>query len=104
MTVLEPDAGGVDVPISVTVPSAPSKPVTFAWQLRAGTASIGSDVVAASGSGVIPKGALSAILVVRVLGDMAVERAETPRGRRRLACKNVALADGIGRVTHPRDD
>jgi hypothetical protein len=98
LTVMEPDAGAVDLGVTVTVPSAPSKPVTFAWQLRSGTATVGSDVVATSGTGTIAKGSLSSILYVRVPGDLVVEGSEwfeiIVDG-----VKNVALADGIGRVT-----
>ena len=102
-TVLEPDAGGVDLTIPVTVPSAPNKPVTFTWELRAGTASIGSDVVAATGSGVISKGTLSSIIFVRVSGDVVVEAAEWFEIVV-TSVKNAALSDGVGRVTLLDDD
>jgi hypothetical protein len=103
VTVMEPDAGGVDITIPITVPSAPSKAVSFAWQLRSGTATVGSDVVAASGSGVIPKGAMSSVVFARISGDIAVEGSEWFE----LvvdSVKNVALHDGIGRITLVEDD
>lgn len=103
VTVMEPDVAGVDVPISLTVASAPSKAATFDWQLRSGTAIVGSDVVAASGSGVIARGARSTIVWARVQGDSAVESSESFE-LVVTAVKNVALADGIGRVTILDDD
>jgi hypothetical protein len=103
VSLVEPDSGSAEVGVSVTVPSAPAKPVTFDWQLRSGTGTVGSDAVAASGTGTIPKGVLSTTVRIRLLGDVAVEPDETVEVVV-SAVKNVALADGIGTVTLRNDD
>ena len=102
-SVVEPDSGSAEIGVGVTVASAPAKPVTFSWLLRSGTGTVGSDAVAASGTGTIPKGALSTTLRIRLLGDVAVEPDETVEIVVSSA-KNVDLADGIGTITLRNDD
>jgi hypothetical protein len=103
VALVEPDAGGADVAVSITVPSAPAKAVTFSWLLRSGTGTVGSDAVAASGTGTIAKGALSTTVRIRVNGDVSVEPDETLEVIV-SAVNNVALADGIGTITLRNDD
>jgi hypothetical protein len=103
VSVIEPDAGTAEIGVGITVPSAPAKAVTFSWLLRSGTGTVGSDAVAASGTGTIAKGALSTTVRVRVVGDLAVEPDETVEIVV-SAVKNVDLADGIGTITLRNDD
>jgi hypothetical protein len=64
-----------------------TQPVSVAWSTRAGTATAGEDFAASSGTVTFAAGAVSASVVVRVLGDGRTERDEAFR---------VELADGVG--------
>ena len=75
VSVVEPDSGSAAIDVSVTVPSAPAKAVTFSWQLRSGTGTVGSDAVAASGTGTDPEG--------RPLDEPPDPRPRRRRGRAR---------------------
>ena len=62
VTVLEPDAGTAQVAVPLTIAIVPTKAVSVTWELRSATGTTGSDVVAASGTTTIPKGALTAVV------------------------------------------
>ena len=67
VVVTEPDSGTARrsrVPATLGGPA--NKVVSFGWQLRSGSATVGSDAPAASGTGTIPKGAMGTL--VRVAG------------------------------------
>lgn len=98
VTVTEPDAGLLQVAIPATLGGPPNKAVSFGWQLRSGSGTVGSDVVAASGTGTIPKGEMGTLVRVQVVGDTAVEPDEEVE-LVVTSVSNTSLADGIGRVT-----
>ena len=97
VTVLEPDAGTAQVAVPLTIAIVPTKAVSVTWELRSATGTTGSDVVAASGTTTIPKGALTAVVRVGILGDTTVESDETVDVVV-TSVKGAALADGLGSI------
>ncbi len=102
VTVLVPDGGSVAIGVPVTLSQAYKKAVSFTWQLRSGTGTVGTDVVAASGTSTIPGGSLGIIVPVTVLGAALQEADEAVS----LAVTSVAgapLALGTGTITLRHD-
>ena len=97
VTVLEPDAGTAQVAVPLTIAIVPTKAVGVTWELRSATGTTGSDVVAASGTTTIPKGALTAVVRIGILGDTTVEPDETVDFVV-TSVKGAALADGLGSI------
>ncbi len=96
--VTEPDAGTLRVAVVATLGALAKKDVTFGWQLRSVTGTVGQDAPAASGTGRIAKGALGTVIPVTITGDTTVE----PNEDLEIVVTSVAnsaLADGIGRIT-----
>ncbi|HET7726212.1 MAG TPA: Calx-beta domain-containing protein [Candidatus Limnocylindrales bacterium] len=94
----EPDGGSLTIGVSATLAAAARKDVTFGWQLRSVTGTVGSDAPAASGTAVIPRGSLGTVVRLSVSGDTAVEPDETLE----VVVTSIAgasLADGIGSIT-----
>jgi hypothetical protein len=91
--VIEGDAGTRLVELPVTLSRPASAPVTVGFTSADGTATAGSDYVAASGTVTVPTGAVSGIVRIRVRGDTAVEPKENFR---------VRLHDPVGAVVGRR--
>lgn len=98
VVLVEPDGGALSVGVAATLPSPARKPVSFDWQLRSGSGTVGEDVIAASGTGVLPKGALGTFVRVEVLGDATVEPDETLE-LLVTSSTNASVADGLGVIT-----
>ncbi len=99
----EGDVGKKSVEVMVALSQAASGPVTVAYSTKDGTASAGSDYVAANGSVTFAKGEIMKKIVVPIIGDVVCEPNETieillsdPSG--------VTLADNMGTVTIVNDD
>ena len=96
-TLTEPDGGTQTIGVAATLAAAAKKDVTFGWQLRSATGTVGSDAPAASGTAVIPRGSLGTVVRLSVSGDTAVEADETLE----VVVTSIAgasLADGIGTI------
>src|SRR6185312_2254381 len=83
--------------------SVSSNPVTFDWATAAGTATAGTDYVAASGSRTIAAGATTATFGITVNGDLVDEANET-YGITLSNPGNATIADGSGVGTITDDD
>ncbi|HET9345901.1 MAG TPA: Calx-beta domain-containing protein, partial [Candidatus Limnocylindrales bacterium] len=58
VVVVEPDGGLLGVAFPATLGGPANKAVSFGWQLRSGTGTVGVDAPAASGTGTVPKGSM----------------------------------------------
>ena len=76
-TVSEGNSGTHDLAFTVTLSSAATGPVTVVYRTTNGTATVGSDYTAQSGTLTFAAGETSKIVHVSVLGDTAVEANET---------------------------
>ena len=76
-TVIEGNAGNVDVGVAFTLTAASSRPVTANWATGGGTASAGSDYTAASGSLSFAPGEVTKTVLIPIVGDTVVEADET---------------------------
>jgi hypothetical protein len=97
-TVTEGNTGAVDVTFTVTLSKAAAADVTVHYETVNGTATAGSDYVAASGDVVIPAGQTSRTFTVAVLGDRVAEPTET-FAVNLSAPVNATITDGQGLVT-----
>jgi hypothetical protein len=79
--VVEGSSGSRASALAVTLSRPAAADVTVAYDTEDGTAVAGSDYVARSGSVVIPAGATSGVVAVRVRGDATVEPKENFRVR-----------------------
>jgi hypothetical protein len=102
-TVVEPDAGTIQVAVAATLGAPARGSVTLGWHLQSGTGTIGSDAPAASGTATIPKGALGTLVRFAVNGDTAVEADET-LSLVVTSVSGASLADGLGTVTIRNND
>ncbi len=73
----EGNSGSSNIVFTVSLTAATSTPVTFTYATADGTATAGSDFVAASGTATIPAGSTSVTVNVGVNGDTAIENNET---------------------------
>jgi hypothetical protein len=98
VAVTEAEAGMLRAAFPVTLGGPPNKAVTFGWQLRSGTGTVGTDTLSASGTTTIPKGVMGTVVGVMTRGDTDVEPDEILE----LVITSVAnssLADGLGILT-----
>ena len=100
-SVVEGDAGTSPLPFTVTLSRAYSSPVTVSYATSNGSAAAGSDYTAAAGTLTFAAGQVAQIINVGVLGDTAVEPAETvimtlsnPSGA------TLARAAAVGTITN----
>jgi hypothetical protein len=77
VTLTEPESGSLQIAVPATLRSAAAAAVTFNWMLVAGTAGIGVDAPAASGTSTILKGSLGTLVYVAISGDKVPEATET---------------------------
>ena len=77
VTVLEGNTGTTNVIFTVSLSAASDQPVTVAYATADGTATAGSDYVAASGTLTIPAGQMTGTITVPVNGDRLAEPNET---------------------------
>lgn len=97
VTVTEPDGGTLQIAVPATLGGPPNKAVTFGWQLRSSSGTIGEDAPAASGTTTIPKGTMGTLVRISINGDTTVEPDED-LDLVVTSVSNTALADGLGRV------
>lgn len=102
-SVTEGNAGTTTLSFPLSLVPAPAQPVTVTWATTAGTATAGTDYVAASGSVTFAAGQTAATVGVAVTGDTLVEGAET-FGLAVTAPAGVAVADGAAVGTIRDDD
>jgi hypothetical protein len=103
VTVTEGDAGATTATFTVSLSSVSSNPVTFDWATAPGSATAGSDYVAASGNRTIAAGATTATFGITVNGDTLDEANET-YGVTVSNPGNATIADGSGLGTIIDDD
>jgi hypothetical protein len=103
VTIAEGNAGTSTATFTVSLSSVSSNPVTFDWATAAGSATAGTDYVAASGSRTIAAGATTATIAVTINGDVVDEANET-YGITLSNPGNATIADGSGLGTITDDD
>lgn len=101
--VVETDELVAPVPVAVTLPARAKRMTTFTWEVRSATGSVGSDVLADSGTAWIDLGSLGTVVHVRLRGDREVESDETVQ-LVVTSANGVAIGDGVGVVTIRNDD
>jgi Calx-beta domain len=101
--IVEGHSGQKSVEVMLSISPVSTNTVTVTYSTENGTASAGSDYVAANGTISFAKGELVKKIIVSVIGDLAVEADETfkivlsnPSGAR--------LSEGTGTVTIVNDD
>jgi hypothetical protein len=94
-TVTEGNTGTINATFTVTLSKAATVNVTVHYETAAGTATAGSDYVAASGDVVIPAGQTSGMFTVAVLGDRVAEPTES-FAVNLSAPVNATIVDGQG--------
>jgi predicted outer membrane repeat protein len=103
VTVLEGNTGTTSVVFTISLSAASDQPVTVAYATADGTATAGSDYVAASGTLTIPAGQTTGTITVPVNGDRLAEPNETfVVNLSSLA--NAVVADGQGMATIVDDE
>ena len=103
VSVTEGNAGSTTATFTVTLSAASGQAVTVDWATSAGTATAGTDYVAASGSRTIAAGATTAMFTVTVDGDTLDEANETYAVTLSNP-GNATIADGSGTGTITDDD
>ena len=103
VTVTEGNAGTTTATFTVSLSSVSANPVTFDWATAPGSATAGTDYVAASGSRTIAAGSTTATFTVTVNGDTVDEANET-YGITLSNPGNATIADGSGLGTITDDD
>ena len=103
VSVTEGNAGTTTATFTVTLSAASGRAVTFNWATAAGSATAGTDYVAASGSRTIAAGATTATVGITVNGDLADELDET-FGITLSSPGNATIGDGSGLATISDDD
>jgi Calx-beta domain-containing protein len=103
ITVTEGDAGTKTATFTVALSAASGQAVTFDWATTAGSATVGTDYVAASGSPTIAGGSTTATVGITVIGDPLDELDET-FGITLSNPGNATIADGSGQGTITDDD
>jgi chitinase len=101
--VTEGDAGTTTATFSISLSAASGRPVTVSWATTAGTATAGTDYVAASGSRTIAAGSTTATVGITVNGDTLEENDET-FGIGLSGPVNATIGDGSGVATITDDD
>ena len=103
VTVTEGDAGTTSATFTISLSTASGQAVTVAWATTAGTATAGTDYVAASGSRTIAAGSTTASVAITVNGDTLDEDDET-FGISLTSPVNATVGDGTGTATISDDD
>jgi Calx-beta domain len=103
VSITEGDAGTTTATFTASLSSASGKTVTVDWATAPGTATAGTDYVAASGSRTIAPGATATTIAVTVNGDLTDEINET-FGLTLSNPGNATIADGSGLATITDDD
>jgi hypothetical protein len=103
VTVTEGNSGTVSAAFTATLSTASAQTVTVNYATANGTASAGSDYVAASGTLTFTAGTTSQPIAVMVNGDVAVEANETFLVNLSSAA-NATIADNQGQGTINNDD
>ena len=103
MALSEGDAGTATATFTVTLSAASGQAVTFDWATAGGSATAGTDYVAASGSRTIAAGSTTATFGITVNGDVVDEANET-YGVTLSNPGNATIADGSGLGTITDDD
>jgi len=102
-TATEGDSGTVDMVFTVTISAASGQTITVPFNVVAGTATIGSDIEAQSGTLTFEPGQTSRTITVKVIGDTideAVENFTVSLG----GPTNASLVDGVGTGTIEDND
>jgi len=102
-SVTEGNAGTTMATFTVTLSTASGKAVSFDWVTAPGTATVGTDYVAASGSKTIAAGTPTATIDITVNGDVVDEANET-FGITLSNPGNAGIGDGSGAGTITDDD
>lgn len=95
VTVLEGNTGTTSVVFAVSLSAASDQPVTVNYATADGTATAGSDYVAAAGTLTIPAGQMTGTITVLVNGDRLGEPSET-FGVNLSSPTNATVSDGQG--------
>jgi large repetitive protein len=103
ISVTEGNTGTATATFTVSLSAASGKAVTFDWTTNPGTATAGTDYVAASGSPTIAAGATTTTFAVTVNGDVLDEANET-FGVTLSNLGNATIGDGSGLGTITDDD
>ncbi len=103
VSVAEGNSGTAAASFTVSLSSPSAAAITVQYATASGTATAGADFTAASGTLTFPAGTTSRPLVVQVLGDTAVEPAETFLVTL-SAPVNALIADGEATGTIVNDD
>jgi hypothetical protein len=103
VTVTEGDAGTTTATFTASLSSVSANPVTFNWATAPGSATAGTDYIAASGSKTIAAGSTTTTFTVTVNGD-AVDEANETYGITLSNPGNATIADGSGLGTITDDD
>ena len=103
VTVAEGDAGTTSATFTVSLSTVSGRSVTVNWATTAGTATAGTDYVAASGSRTIAAGSTTASVTITVNGDTLDEDDET-FGISLTNPVNATVGDGTGTATIADDD
>jgi hypothetical protein len=103
VTVAEGDAGTTSATFTVSLSTVSGRSVTVNWATTAGTATAGTDYVAASGSRTIAAGTATASVTITVNGDTQPEADET-FGISLSNPVNATVGDGTGTATIADDD
>jgi hypothetical protein len=103
VTITEGQAGTTNAVFTVSLSAASGSAVTANYATSDGTATAGSDYVAASGTVTFPAGTIRQTLVVAVKGDKTLESEETFEVKL-AAVSHATIADGAGQGTIVNDD
>jgi hypothetical protein len=103
VSVTEGNAGSTTATFNVSLSSVSGKTVTLDWATSAGSATPGTDYVAASGNSTIAAGATGTAIAVTVNGDLLDEVNES-FGLTLSNPGNATIADGSGVATITDDD
>ena len=102
-TVAEGSTGQLTVTLTLTRTGSLTASASVAWSTFDGTATAGSDYLAASGTAVFAAGSSSTTITLKVLGDTVYENNET-FGVRLSPVTGYNLADGWSTVTINNDE
>jgi hypothetical protein len=103
VTVSEGNSGTTTATFTISLSTSSGQAVTVAWATTAGTATAGTDYVAASGSRTIAAGSATASVAITVNGDTLDEDDET-FGISLTNPVNATIGDGSGTATIADDD
>jgi disulfide oxidoreductase YuzD len=103
VTVSEGNAGTATATFIASLSAASGRSVTLDWTTSAGSATAGTDYVAASGSRTIAAGSTTATIGITVKGDV-LDEADESFGITLANPVNATIADGSGLATITDDD